>query len=112
MTWMLVTAGTLVASLVTIARELCRNVTLRQVRPTAIELSAEVIGNSATRSGKPGAYILPPVVRYYVDGKRHETEIANPAFGRPVDVGSSMTVLVSPDSPYSGPGEQWNSGWR
>ncbi|MER6072901.1 DUF3592 domain-containing protein [Streptomyces sp. NPDC001817] len=101
MVWLLVTSGVLVASLVSMARELRQNVTLRQVRPTALELSAEVIDNSATRSGKPGAYFLTPVVRYYVDGKRHEAEIANPSFGRPADVGSSMTVLVSPDHPYS-----------
>ncbi|MQY36670.1 hypothetical protein SRB17_46720 [Streptomyces sp. RB17] len=89
------------ASLVTMARELRRNVTLRQIRPTALELSAEVIGNTATQSGKPGAYFLTPVVRYSIDGKRYETEIANASFGRPADVGSSMTVLVSPDHPYS-----------
>ena len=77
------------------------NVTLPQIRSAALELSAEVIGNSAARSGKPGAYFLTPVVRYYIDGKRYEAEIANATFGRPTDVGSSMTILVSPDSPYS-----------
>jgi hypothetical protein len=101
MVWVLVTAAVLVASLVTMARELRRNVTLRQIRPTALELSAEVIDNSATSSGKPGAYFLTPVVRYYIDGKRYESEIVNATYGRPADVGSSMTVLVSPDSPYS-----------
>ncbi|WP_225835058.1 hypothetical protein [Streptomyces sp. NK08204] len=89
------------ASLVTMARELRNNVTLRQIRPTALELSAEVIDNRATESGKPGAYLLTPVVRYHIDGKRYEAEIANASFGRPADLGSSMTVLVSLDSPYS-----------
>lgn len=101
MVWLLVTAGVLVASLVTMARELRQNVMLRQVRPTALELSAEVIGNRATRSGKPGAYFLTPVVRYHIDGKRYEAEIANASFGRPAETGSSMTVLVSPGHPYS-----------
>ncbi|UXY28158.1 DUF3592 domain-containing protein [Streptomyces sp. HUAS TT20] len=101
MVWVLVTAGVLMASLVTMARELRQNVTLRQIRPTALELSGEVIDNSATSSGKPGAYFLTPVVRYYIDGKRYEAEIVNATFGRPADVGSSMTVLVSPESPYS-----------
>ncbi|MGW7528410.1 DUF3592 domain-containing protein [Streptomyces sp. NPDC054783] len=89
------------ASLVTMAREMRRNVTLRQIRPTALELQAEVIGNNATQSGNRGAYFLTPVVRYYVDGKRYETEVANASSGRAADVGSSMTVLVSPDHPYS-----------
>ncbi|MGW3173405.1 hypothetical protein [Streptomyces sp. NPDC001153] len=89
------------ASLATMAHELRQNVTLRQIRPTALELQAEVIDHSATQSGKPGAYFLTPVVRYFIDGKRYETELANASSGRPADVGSSMTVLVSPDHPYS-----------
>lgn len=101
MVWLLVTAGVLVMSLVTIVRERTRNVTLRQIRPTALELSAEVIGSSASDSGKPGAYLLTPVVRYFLDGRRYEAELANSDFGRPVEVGSSMTVLVSPHSPYT-----------
>ncbi|MEW2158500.1 DUF3592 domain-containing protein [Streptomyces sp. NPDC007189] len=101
MVWMLVTAGVLVTSLVTAARERRRNVTLRQIRRRALNLPAEVIGNSAAASGKPGAYFLTPVVRYRIDGKRYEAEIVNASYGRPADAGSSMTVLVSPDSPYS-----------
>ncbi|WP_316741466.1 hypothetical protein [Streptomyces sp. MK7] len=89
------------ASLVTMAREMRRNVTLRQIRPTALEVSAEVVGDRATRSGKPGAYFLTPVVRYHIDGKRYEAEIANATYRRPADVGSFTTVLVSPDFPYS-----------
>ncbi|MCD9878404.1 DUF3592 domain-containing protein [Streptomyces guryensis] len=101
MVWLLVTAGLLVASLVTMVRELRQGMTLRQIRPTALELSAEIVDNRATGSGKPGAYFLTPVVRYYIDGRRYEAGIANASFGRPAEIGSSMTVLVSPDSPYS-----------
>ncbi|RPF31817.1 DUF3592 domain-containing protein [Streptomyces sp. TLI_185] len=101
MVWLVVTAGLLVASLVTMVRELRQGLTLRQIRPAALEMQAEVVDNRATRSGRPGAYFLTPVVRYYIHGKRYEAGIANASFGRPVEIGSSMTVLVSPESPYS-----------
>ncbi|MFE7859205.1 DUF3592 domain-containing protein [Streptomyces sp. NPDC057403] len=101
MVWVLVTAGVLVASLVTVVRELRDHVTLRRIRPTARELQAEIVDHRATRSGRPGAYFLTPVVRYVLDGRRYEAGIANASFGRPAEVGSAMTVLVSPDSPYS-----------
>ena len=100
MVWSVVTAGLLVASLVTMVRELRQGVTLRQIRPTALEMQAEVVDNRAARSGRPGAYFLTPVVRYSIDGKFYEAGIANASFGRPVEIGSSMTVLVSPESPY------------
>lgn len=101
MVWLVVTAGVLGVSLVTMVRELREGVTLRQIRPTALELQAEIVDNRATGSGKPGAYFLTPVVRYHIDGKRYEAGIANASFGRPAEIGSSMTVLVSPDNPYS-----------
>ena len=101
MVWLVVTAALLVASLVTMVRELRQGVTLRQIRPTALAMQAEVVDHRATRSGKPGAYFLTPVVRYCIDGRRYEAGIANASFGRPAEIGSSMTVLVSPDFPYS-----------
>ncbi|WP_405780338.1 hypothetical protein [Streptomyces sp. NBC_00859] len=101
MMFVTLTALMLLSSIGTIASKLRRNMTLRRMRPHAIELSGEVIDNSATRSGKAGAYFLTPVVRYYINGKRYESDISNPVFNQPVAVGSWMTILVSPDNPYS-----------
>ncbi|MFE9453587.1 hypothetical protein [Streptomyces sp. NPDC006739] len=100
--WILALAVvTLALSLGSIVHRLVQVPTLRKIRPTAMEISGEVIDNTSTSSGNAGAYYSTPVVRYYVDGKRYEAEIANPVFRRPAAVGTSMTILVSPHHPFS-----------
>jgi hypothetical protein len=98
--WILAVAVlVLVASVGSIACRLAQGPTLRKIRPTALEVSGEVVGRSSISSGNAGAYYSTPVVRYYINGKSHEAPIANPVFRRPAEVGTSMTILVSPDHP-------------
>jgi hypothetical protein len=86
-------------SLIGLVRAGRREVGYLRARRGGMELQAVVMDSQATPSGRRGAYFLAPRVRYRLDERFYEATVVN-ASSVPRDRGDSMTVVISPDSPY------------
>jgi hypothetical protein len=100
MIFVIASAVALVACVSAMVREVRRRVPLRRVRRGGVQSTAEIVDVSTRGSSKPGAYYMTPIVRYHLGGKVYEAEVVNAQMDRP-QVGSSMTVVVSPEFPWT-----------
>ena len=91
--------GLLAVGLVGLVRAGRREVGYLRARRGGVELQAVVTYTQARSTGRRGAYFLIPTVRYRLDEHSYEATVVN-ASSVPRNRGDSMTVVVSPDSPY------------
>ncbi|GAA4206836.1 DUF3592 domain-containing protein [Actinocatenispora rupis] len=74
-------------------------VQLIRLRRTGTRLSAQVIDNAPETLAPGKGAALRPVVRYLVDGRRHEGPLANLVSNQGLDVGRAIDVVIDPEAP-------------
>lgn len=83
--------------LITVVRASRGWVQQRHVRQVGRPLVGEVTAIDPKYRAYYGLYQLTPVVRYELDGRRHESRVANQS--GPADLGSTIDLLVDPADP-------------
>jgi hypothetical protein len=87
--------GTLIA-LVGLVRAMINEAGFLRARRSGMELQAEVTGNGSSPVGSGNAQVFTPVVRYAIEGRTYQAEVANSSG---IAGSGSMTIVVNPEHP-------------
>lgn len=76
------------------------NADYRRVRRDGVQLQAEIVDYDRRPGQNAGDVYLRPIVRYHLNDRRYECTVGNVGGSATPPMGTFITVVVSPKTPY------------